>query len=343
MVAVNWHRVAVFWEFVAAYFGCLLSCRETAFRGAAAEAFNSVIEQGFKFFARAYPAKLSEGDEGDEDGRISCWSREHWQESLLQPVHEVVRVQFGNTRQQVLQGVLRLLQNNGHEFTQCGLESVVRVLALCSEPSETGVDPCYVTTGFQVLELLIQQYLHALPPTITKELLPLIAGFRAKTTEPNISFISVGLIWQLADNLSKQRTPAEQLEELWTAVLVHLKDLSLDAAPDVRQSALHIIAQVTLINCASFRVDYQVALFRDVLLCVFDALIGRLAQLQRLQGVFHLQTPRWMTRAPHFPKFSEEELTSQRPHEAHWEDTLKLVVQSLAKVVKKLQLLTGYE
>jgi hypothetical protein len=66
------------------------------------------------------------------------------------------------------------------------------------------------------------------------------------------------MIWQLADNLAKINEGLDQtdMEKLWEDVLISLKDLCLDPVFDVRNSALHIIIQITLINCSSFRVDF---------------------------------------------------------------------------------------
>ena len=44
------------------------------------------------------------------------------------------------------------------------------------------------------------------------------------------------MIWQLADNLAKlnETLPHLEMEDLWLDVLLNLKDLCLDTAPDVR-------------------------------------------------------------------------------------------------------------
>jgi hypothetical protein len=63
MASVNWHRVNVFWEFVAAHFSCVANCKQTAFREVAVDSFTQLIEQGFHYFLKAYSAKNQHEEE----------------------------------------------------------------------------------------------------------------------------------------------------------------------------------------------------------------------------------------------------------------------------------------
>ncbi|CAD8132929.1 unnamed protein product [Paramecium octaurelia] len=324
----NWFRINKFWDFITAHFLCIANYKHKAFRESALEIFSYIVQQGFIYFLKP--------------DQSLCWEGDSWQSHLLSPIQQMINIPYADVKETLLNIIFKLIQNNGHELNILGFNTIIEILLIsCDETEPTG----YVNIGFHILELLIGQFMHLLDPKTTRRLLPLIKQFRQRTTEQNISYVSVGLIWQLADNLSKictSQTSQTEVEELWTVVLQSLKDLSLDNAPDVRQSALHIIIQIILINCGSFRINFQIDLLKNLIFKILDDLIGRVAQLQQLQVIFHMKVPKYLKEEdyPKFTKFSEQDLQSsvktQNEVMVAWEDTLKIMIQNLTKFLKKI-------
>ncbi|CAD8061414.1 unnamed protein product [Paramecium sonneborni] len=324
----NWFRINKFWDFITAHFLCIANYKHKAFRESALEIFSQIVQQGFIYFLRP--------------DQSLCWEGNSWQSHLLSPIQQMIKIPYADVKETLLNIIFKLIQNNGHELNILGFNTIIEILLIsCDETEPTG----YVNIGFHILELLIGQFMHLLDPKTTRRLLPLIKQFRQRTTEQNINYVSVGLIWQLADNLSKictNQTSQTEVEELWTVVLQSLKDLSLDNAPDVRQSALHIIIQIILINCGSFRINFQIDLLKNLIFKILDDLIGRVAQLQQLQVIFHMKLPKYLKEEdfPKFTKFSEKDLQTPMKTQSEviiaWEETLKIMIQNLTKFLKKI-------
>ncbi|CAD8139095.1 unnamed protein product [Paramecium octaurelia] len=331
----NWFRIHQFWDFITAHFICIANYKQKAFRETALEIFSQLVQQGFIYFLRPDQSR--------------CWEGDTWQSHLLSPIQQMINIPYADVKETLLNIIFKLIQNNGHELNILGFNTVIEILLIsCDETEPTG----YVNIGFHILELLIGQFMHLLDPKTTRRLLPLIKQFRQRTTEQNISYVSVGLIWQLADNINKicpRQTSQTELEELWTVVLQSLKDLSLDNTPDVRQSALHIIIQIVLINCGSFRVNFQIDLLKNIIFKILDDLIGRVAQLQQLEVVFNSKMPNYIKEEdyPKFTKFSESDLQTSAVNQneviAAWEETTRIMIQNLTKFLKKLGQLEDQE
>ncbi|CAD8043171.1 unnamed protein product [Paramecium primaurelia] len=324
----NWFRIHKFWDFITAHFLCIANYKHKAFRETALEIFSQLVQQGFIYFLRP--------------DQSCCWDGDSWQSHLLSPIQQMINIPYTDVKETLLNIIFKLIQNNGHELNILGFNTIIEILLIsCDGTEPTG----YVNIGFHILELLIGQFMHLLDPKTTRRLLPLIKQFRQRTTEQNINYVSVGLIWQLADNLNKictNQTSQIEVEELWTVVLQSLKDLSLDNTPDVRQSALHIIIQIILINCGSFRINFQIDLLKNILFKILDDLIGRVAQLQQLQVIFHMKIPKYLKEEdyPKFTKFSDQDLQTsiktQNEVIIAWEETLKIMIQNLTKFLKKI-------
>ncbi|KAM3137683.1 hypothetical protein pb186bvf_010297 [Paramecium bursaria] len=321
IIKVNWQRIDIFWEFITAQFTCIFNCKQKTFREIGLETFTQLITQGFQYFLNHHNEK---------------WGNQ-WQTNLLNPFQQMIKIKYADVKETLLNILFKSIQNNGHELQKDGFNSIIVILNTCCDETEPSN---YVNVGFHILELIIGQFLNILDPNSSRTILPLIKQFRQKTTEQNISYVSVGLIWQLADNFKVigQNMEQNELEELWTTVFSSLKDLCIDWAPDVRQAALHIIIQIIVINCTTFKVSFQLEILRTVLFKILDELIGRVAQLNQLQVIFHMKWPKYIhqDQQPQFQKFQSEEQLKSVDNKTSWEDTLRLMIQNLSKVLKKI-------
>ena len=61
------------------------------------------------------------------------WLPQNWQKTLLQPWFEVIKSKFNETKESVLNYLLRLLQDNGHEINHLGWNAVLSILKEISE------------------------------------------------------------------------------------------------------------------------------------------------------------------------------------------------------------------
>ena len=71
------------------------------------------------------------------------WSFDNWQKTLLQPWLDVIRCKFNETKETIINSLLRLLQDNGHEITNSGWSVILNILKEVSEENNAN----YTNTG----------------------------------------------------------------------------------------------------------------------------------------------------------------------------------------------------
>lgn len=72
------------------------------------------------------------------------WSIANWQKTLLQPWLDVIKSKFNETKESVLNCLLRLLQDNGHEITNSGWSAILSILKEISDDASSN----NTNTGF---------------------------------------------------------------------------------------------------------------------------------------------------------------------------------------------------
>ena len=71
------------------------------------------------------------------------WMQDNWQKTLLQPWLDVMRCKFNELKESIVNSLLRLLQDNGHEITNSGWSIILSILKEVSEENNSN----YTNTG----------------------------------------------------------------------------------------------------------------------------------------------------------------------------------------------------
>ena len=161
VINVNLFRIDVFWELVIAHFLCIANSKNSNLRKMAVETLNNFISSGFVFFF-AETKKGSnthhniEEEQKDKENpkkkeiiqknllfSKEKWSFDNWQKTLLQPWLDVIRCKFNETKETIINSLLRLLQDNGHEITNSGWSVILNILKEVSEENNAN----YTNTG----------------------------------------------------------------------------------------------------------------------------------------------------------------------------------------------------
>ena len=69
--------------------------------------------------------------------------QDNWQKTLLQPWLDVMRCKFNELKESIVNSLLRLLQDNGHEITNSGWSIILSILKEVSEENNSN----YTNTG----------------------------------------------------------------------------------------------------------------------------------------------------------------------------------------------------
>lgn len=165
-INANLFRIDVFWDLVIAHFLCIANSKNSNLRKMAVETLNNFIISSFAFFFAEIkkigtnptnPAPVEEEHKDSKDPikkkdqqqtksmifSNEKWSLDTWQKTLLQPWLDVIRCKFNEIKENIINSLLRLLQDNGHEITNSGWSIVLSILKEVSEESNSN----YTNTG----------------------------------------------------------------------------------------------------------------------------------------------------------------------------------------------------
>lgn len=162
VINVNLFRIDVFWDLVIAHFLCIANSKSLNLRKMAVETLNNFITSSFSFFfAEMKKCNMPSSKKIDEETKEKDsmnkkekkaktytlfkekWSLEIWQKTLLQPWLDVIRCKFNETKENIVNCLLRILQDNGHEITNSGWSVILSILKEISEENNSG----YTGTG----------------------------------------------------------------------------------------------------------------------------------------------------------------------------------------------------
>lgn len=165
-INANLFRIDVFWDLVIAHFLCIANSKNSNLRKMAVETLNNFIISSFSFFfgeskkltviANSSRAEEEQKDKDPKDlikkkenlpkNQIFSkekWSIDNWQRTLLQPWLDVIRCKFNEIKESIINSLLRLLQDNGHEITNSGWSIILSILKEVSEEANSN----YTNTG----------------------------------------------------------------------------------------------------------------------------------------------------------------------------------------------------
>jgi len=176
IITVNLYRIDVFWDLVIAHFLCIANSKNANLRKMAVETLIFFINSAFGFFfsetkKNANLMRISmenlekKTKENIEENLVKNatenfndieeitkkksivkekWMQNNWQKTLLQPWLDVIRCKFNELKESIINSLLRLLQDNGHEITNSGWSIILSILKEVSEENNSN----YTNTGF---------------------------------------------------------------------------------------------------------------------------------------------------------------------------------------------------
>mmetsp|Transcript_142653 Transcript_142653/g.371751 ORF Transcript_142653/g.371751 Transcript_142653/m.371751 type:complete len:1968 (+) Transcript_142653:130-6033(+) len=140
-------------------------------------------------------------------------------------------------------------------------------------------------TVFQLLELLVQDFMEYAPPDSVSHITASIGAFARFTgLGVNSSLTAVGFLWNVADALARYHcapgstsagdpstmaqpsTSAAQFEELWVQIFMHLRALAVDARPEVRNCAVKSLTSALLSHGKKVGAACYQRCLRDILI-----------------------------------------------------------------------------
>ena len=94
-----------------------------------------------------------------------------------------------------------------------------------------------VSEGFKVVQVIASDFLASLSGESLFSWAALLRVYCLQNEDVNVALTAVGLIWRTADFLARSPTDKPK-ERIWVALVVSLKDISLDERPEVRRCAI---------------------------------------------------------------------------------------------------------
>ena len=221
---------------------------------------------------------------------------------------------------------------------------------------ETVAASAMLPSGFKVLEIIVDEFLPSLNPDLRSDLgksrqssLPrslnntlflahCIRAFGDQTQHVNMSLTAVNMLWTLCDLLQREcvdvkttgtAEAAEQLGSanmLLLAIFHELWHLSLDARPEVRNSAVRTLCSI-MVACAS---KLSTETWR---VCTLDILFPLLVQINK-HAANATEVPVQGERLSRFRDTRMDVHHSRNTHEKQWRETKVTALQGSARVVR---------
>ncbi|XP_012277509.1 protein MON2 homolog isoform X2 [Orussus abietinus] len=172
---------------------------------------------------------------------------------LLGPLSELSSVRHGDVRKSQLECVLQVLNGAGDTLSH-GWPLVLGIIGAVSDHHGEAL----VRIAFQCLQLVVTDFLPAMPWRCLPLCVDTVAKFGSQTQELNISLTAVQLMWNISDYFHNNQeklsvslrgdyasvlpdfpgtTVMPPFDKLWMCLYARLGDLCVDSRPAVRKSA----------------------------------------------------------------------------------------------------------
>ncbi|CAD8096499.1 unnamed protein product [Paramecium primaurelia] len=310
LIKFNVFRLDVFWELIIAHFISVISSRNTNLVLNAADTLSQIIFYGFEYLTKFYKKNQQQQNQQFIKDK---WSNKEslYQQTLFQPWLDMCTLRLNDIKEIILNNILKMIQNNGHEISNKGWDSILTLLLNISSEQTT----IFVKQGLGCTEQIINQFLSNLDGKQIFQLFDIIDNFKSNSNEQNINFQICNMLWHLGDYITKNNSNQEQgnlitneqLEMNLKEIFQKLSIIALDPIPEIRHSAIHIYSNL-LIHLNS---QNQYLEWKKILEEIFLELMHKIIQ------VFQ-------------DKNQAKELDVQQ-----WEETVKSVYQAFVKLVKK--------
>eukprot|EP01083_Nonionella_stella_P033465 91619_1 len=250
----NMYRIDSLWDVAVSHLNCIVNHKLPPIRRYGVDSLTKLCVLAITSTSGANGTRKIEG------GR----SVEEFQHALLAPLLDLHRSKWEDAREQILCGVLEILESCGQALR--GGWPVL--LELLQEVVKLDPLPPYVYYGFKSIQLITNDFLDCVPCNCIQTLIETIGLYGIQKFDPNTSFTSIGLLWHVSDYLSSlaKKIPNQQsssdstnpengvangvsgsemtkdlCDQLQISVFRQLELLSLDPRPEVRNSAVQTV------------------------------------------------------------------------------------------------------
>ncbi|XP_078678105.1 protein MON2 homolog isoform X1 [Branchiostoma floridae x Branchiostoma belcheri] len=215
---------------------------------------------------------------------------------LLTPLQELCQSSHVDVRQKQLDCVLQVLQNNGDNLGHAW-PVILEVLGAATDQGEA-----LIRTAFQSLQLVVTDFLPAMPSVCLQVCITVATRFGLQKRELNISLTSIGLLWNISDflyqNNEKIRSDLEQdyeqpstttgeksllgpSDSLWMCLYSRLADLCVDSRPAVRKSACQTLFSTIQAHGAQLEATTWETVLWQVLFPLLDRVKAATGQVEK--------------------------------------------------------------
>lgn len=217
------------------------------------------------------------------------------QSELLKSLNILANIRYDDVRNDIIQGLLRMLQDTG-ELINAGWAPIVDLVAMVpaslptfgalaeemeDEGSENGQRPwpkTALSNSFNCMKLIVDEFLETIPLDVTKALLMALSYFAAQGVDVNISLTSVEMLWKVGD-LSLTRPSAEGLGgsagnrlsniSVLEIMMQRLLVLSTDGRPEIRNCGMNTLFSAVTANASLLTSMQWKQVFDEVIFPLF--------------------------------------------------------------------------
>lgn len=338
-IECNVSRIALLWEFTVGNLNCVISHPDPVLRehgtGCFAKFVKLALLEEFTPVSKNAPTH-SQSDEDSYPNTLVVTvlpeTRDIFENFILGPLTSLYRSKYADTRSHILVSVFDLIQSCGQRINS-GWRVILELLGVVVTSMNTDSDfspahrLAFISNGFKCIQLIVDEFLQSMPWTLYEELSTLLGLYGAQRQGTNISFTSIGVLWQLSDHITRERQSSgdsESLDRLQLLIFRQLKNLSLDDRSEVRNSAVQTLYSVIVVYGQSMGASTLAECNSEILLPLVleigapDVALSRgsIASVSDIKGVVMM----------HHSRDSAQK---------QWSETRVHLVQGLARVLKQ--------
>ena len=223
-----------------------------------------VLPQGYNCFRQLLENRLLPG--------IRSQGPQLTQIDVLSSLRALSQIKYPDVRDQIMEGLLELLQGNTQEAVTGGWKVIIELLtsvpqslvpgpgrlttiAASSNTADSAdgqtifetdnVDPAKgsewqrssLVIAFQCIKLIVDDSLETISKEVMADLVSCLSAFSAQTCDVNISLTSVEMLWKVTDFVvSKSRAEGDinTTSSVLDVMMTRLLQLAMDSRPEVR-------------------------------------------------------------------------------------------------------------
>ena len=144
-----------------------------------------------------------------------------------------------------------------------------------------------VKSGFKAIQLVVQDFLGAIPPCYLEHMIASTMRFGSQQQSLNIALTSIGLLWNIIDFLCHDIADTDadpaHIQSLWLCLYSSIGQLCCDARPEVRKSAGQTLFGTISAHGASLCSETWRQLFWEVLFPLLESVENEIQNADKAQ------------------------------------------------------------